>query len=61
VPSVEGDPGVWRSVSRHNVGWLDDHATGATGYFVLSVNGSTAELSRLDWFDADSYEPGINP
>lgn len=46
-----------RAVSRF-VAWLDDNATGAAGYFLISVAGSEAAIERLDWFDARSYDLG---
>jgi hypothetical protein len=58
VPTLNGDPGVWRSVPRHYIGWLDDTATGAAGYFLVAIGGGIAEVSRLDWFDAGAYDLG---
>lgn len=37
VPRVEGDLAMWASLPVAYVGVLDDDATGAAGYFVLTV------------------------
>lgn len=52
-----GDPTVWQELPSAYVGHLDDSATGAAGYFVVSREAEEWTVSRLDWFD-DSYDWG---
>jgi hypothetical protein len=56
VPRIDGDLGVG-IVADGFVGALDDDATGAAGYFVLTVRDAAPRLARLDWF-GDDYDHG---
>ena len=58
APRMEGDPAAWTAVPQRHVGWLNEDATGAAGYFLVSVGANGAAIARLDWFDADSYDLG---
>jgi len=55
-PTMEGDSAPWDSVPAHFVGWLNDNATGASGYYRISIADGDAHIDRLDWFDANSYD-----
>jgi hypothetical protein len=55
APVMSGDPHAWDDLSRVHVGYLDDDATGAAGYFLVRIGAATASLSRLDWF-GDRYD-----
>lgn len=55
APVMSGDPHAWDDLGRVHVGYLDDDATGAAGYFLVKIGAATASLSRLDWF-GDRYD-----
>ena len=55
-PRVDDGLAPWPEA--HFVAWLDDNATGAAGYYLISVMGHEATIDRLDWFSADSYDLG---
>jgi hypothetical protein len=57
VPHLDGDASVWSSLRSAYVGSLGDDATGAAGYFVLTVRDGAVDLARLDWFDGH-YDQG---
>jgi hypothetical protein len=54
VPSGAGD--AWHRLPGSYVGYLNDDATGAAGYFVVRIGTRTVSVQRLDWFD-DGYDP----
>jgi YVTN family beta-propeller protein len=56
-PTIEGDSSVWATLPSAFVGVLGDDATGAAGYFVLTIVDGAPRLSRLDWF-GDDYDHG---
>jgi hypothetical protein len=56
-PRLSGDPHLWSHVDAAFVGYLNDDATGAAGYFVVRVEAGAATLTRLDWFGTD-YDHG---
>ena len=58
APRVDGDLAPWPPAASHFVAWLNDRATGAAGYYLISVTGGEAVIARLDWFSADSYDLG---
>ncbi len=55
-PAITGDEAVWESVPFLFLGYLNQEATGAAGYFTVRRFGSRVELNRLDWFDAGGYD-----
>jgi hypothetical protein len=55
APVMSGDPHAWDGLCRTHVGYLDHQATGAAGYFLVSIGATTATLTRLDWF-GDGYD-----
>jgi YVTN family beta-propeller protein len=56
APEVDGRLAPWPQAVSHFVTWLSDAATGAAGYYLISVTGRGATIDRLDWFDANSYD-----
>lgn len=58
APTVPADFAAWPSTPSFFVAWLNDDATGAAGYFLISVRDRQAAIERLDWFDGDSYDLG---
>jgi YVTN family beta-propeller protein len=57
VPTFKGGLSVWATLPAAFVGVLGDDATGAAGYFVLTIRDGAPQLSRLDWF-GDDYDHG---
>jgi hypothetical protein len=51
-----GDAEVWAALPQQYVGWLNGDATGAAGYFLVSITPEGAEVARLDWFDGRWYD-----
>ena len=58
APKVDGRLAPWPHAVSHFVTWLNDAATGAAGYYLISVTGREAAIDRLDWFDGSSYDLG---
>jgi hypothetical protein len=58
APTVSADLAPWPSSPSFFVAWLNDDATAASGYFLISVQDRQAAIERLDWFDGDSYDLG---
>ena len=56
APKVDDGLAPWPSAISHFVAWLNDRATGAAGYYLISVTGVDAVIARLDWFNAGSYD-----
>ena len=48
---VEGEDAAWSSLPKAYVGYLNDDATGAAGYFSIVLGDSGVVVDRLDWFD----------
>ncbi|MFP5487626.1 MAG: hypothetical protein ACLGHQ_04900 [Acidimicrobiia bacterium] len=57
VPNVSGDRSVWAGLPTAFVGALDHDATGAAGHYVLTTNGGSPTVTRLEWFD-ERYDHG---
>lgn len=55
---VDGELGAFRGHRRLFVGYLDDDATGAAGYFLVEVGKDDVSVRRLDWFSLDTYDLG---
>jgi hypothetical protein len=53
---MTGDPAAWHGLERAHVGYLNDSATGAAGYFVVVIGPEQATVTRLDWFDDPTYD-----
>lgn len=58
VPTVAADLAPWPGTPSYFVAWLNEDATAAPGYFLISVRDRQAAIERLDWFDGDSYDLG---
>jgi hypothetical protein len=56
APKVDDGLAPWPPGAAHFVAWLNDGATGAAGYYLISVMGGEARIGRLDWFNAGSYD-----
>jgi hypothetical protein len=54
--SISGDESDWRTVPGGYVAYLNGSATGAAGYFLIRFVGADVQVSRLDWFAADTYD-----
>jgi hypothetical protein len=50
-PVASGDAQAWAGLPRAHIGYLNDDATGAAGYFVVRIGGGAATVDRLDWFN----------
>jgi hypothetical protein len=64
VPSFDGDQNLWKHVPGFYVGYLNDDATGAPGYYLIALRGEMPQVTRLDWFDDDQYDhayQGLGP
>lgn len=57
-PTVSADLAPWPETPSHFVAWLNEDATAASGYFLISVHDRQVSIERLDWFDGDSYDLG---
>lgn len=55
-PALEGDMHLWSLVPTSFVGYLNDAATGAAGYYLVRIEEGRAEVSRLDWFTGAIYD-----
>ncbi len=55
-PEMTGDPAAWHGLERAHVGYLNDSATGAAGYFVVVIGPERATVTRLNWFDDPTYD-----
>ena len=55
-PTVSADLAPWPSTPSFFVAWLNEDATAAAGYFLISVRDRQASIERLDWFDGDTYD-----
>lgn len=58
APTVSADLAPWPSTPSYFVAWLNEDATAAAGYFLISVRDRQASIERLDWFDGDVYDLG---
>jgi len=56
APRVDSGLAPWPPAVWHFIAWLNDRATGAAGYYLISVTGDEAMIDRLDWFKAGSYD-----
>jgi hypothetical protein len=57
-PEVTGDLSAFDRTERAFVGYLDDDATGAGGYFLIDIIEGRTQVRRLDWFDDSRYDHG---
>lgn len=57
-PVVSGDTTAWVGQPRAYVGYLNEDAMGASGYFLLRIGRQGVSVNRLDWFGADEYDVG---
>ncbi|MDA8061666.1 MAG: hypothetical protein M0T80_04395, partial [Actinomycetota bacterium] len=58
APTVSADLAPWPPTPSYFVAWLNDDATAAAVYFLISVRGRQAAIERLDWFDGNAYDLG---
>lgn len=54
----DGDVSAFPRAASAFVGYLNDDATGAAGYFLVEVSSAGVEVRRLDWFDAEHFDHG---
>jgi hypothetical protein len=58
APRVDEGLAAWPTAISHFITWLNDGATGAAGYYLISVTGGDVVIARLGWFNAGSYDLG---
>jgi hypothetical protein len=55
---VDGDLDEFVGHRRLYVTYLNSHATGAAGYYLIEVGARDVRVRRLDWFDDPKYDHG---
>jgi hypothetical protein len=58
APRVAEDFDAWPLTPSIFVAWLNNDATAATGYYLISASRRDATIERLDWFSSDSCDLG---
>lgn len=58
APRVTGELAEFPDIRTHFVSYLNDNATGAAGYYLITIDRTDVVTRRLDWFDDEKYDAG---